>query len=775
MRLSDLRKILTLETRQIWRTLGIYSLVGVVAGLAGVLFTELVHVTGTHVLLAFTGIDPTQSGFDATPARVGLPGANWYWLLLVPTGGALLSGWLCATFAPEAMGTGTDNVINAYHRSGANVRRRVPLVKAVASALTIGSGGSAGVEGPVGFMSAAVGSLIGRFLKLSPAERRVMLMAGFAAGIGAVFHAPMATSIFATEVLYRQLDMEHEVLLPAVIASTLAYATYGALLGWEKLWVLPPMSFDGIVELLPYLVLALALALGGRMFVRLYQTVKKHVKRSSRIPLWLRPAIGGLGIGVVALFVPQALGVGYGMAQTAIGLQAGILTLVVLALAKMVTSALTAGSGGSGGLFAPSLVIGAVIGGVVASATRQLAPALDIEPASFAVVGMAGFFSSVVNAPLSTVIMVSELAGSYDLLVPTLWVCGIAWALGPKVGIYTEQISTRLEAPGHLADMMDAVLRRITVRDALDEGKPEPVTVPPDMPLRELVDVFAHTLQGVFPIVAPDSGRLLGVVDGRELRRTVGEEGFDQVFIAGDFRADALTIAPDASLHEAVSRMSATGYDEIVVVERDGADLVGILSRREIITAYHRRMLHLSGRPGTAGPPAEPSEPEVRPDDLFAALERGDILYDVEGRDHDSVLAEMIRRLDLPEACDRDELLRLLLARERLGSTHIGERVALPHPNTEQLPGLDEPRLVVGFLRHEVPWGYDDGSPQVETVCMLLTPSGPVHLALVGALARSLVDPVLRRLLHDRAPRKRIMDRFRELLCRRSATAPEDE
>lgn len=756
------------EARLVGRLLAIGGLVGVVAGLAAVAFTFLVEVTGLHVLGALAGIDPTAHGRDAGPAGISPPSGPRWWVLVLPALGALASGWLCARFAPEAMGTGTGSVIDTYHRRNGAVRRRVPGVKSAASALTIGSGGSAGVEGPIGFIAAGLSASLARLLRLSGVERRILLMAGFAAGIGAVFHAPMAASIFAAEVLYREMDLEHEVLVPSIIASTVAYAVYGAVHGWDPIWRIPPVGFHGILELVPYLALAIVVALAGRLFIALEHGIHRRLGQAQGIPLWLRPAVGGLGVGLIGLWIPQATGVGYGIAQTAIDGSVGVLTLLALAGAKMVTSTLTAGSGGSGGLFAPSLVIGAALGGVVAGATRQIAPGLAIDPAAFAIVGMAGFFANVINAPLSTVIMVSELAGTYRLLVPTLWVCVIAWLLNRRSSLYPEQPPSRLDAPGHLADMMGAVLRRITVRDAMDPRRPPPVTVSPETPLRELVYHFAHTQQGVFPISDPRTGRMTGVVDGRELRRVLGEVGIDELLIARDFQVPATTAHPGESLRDVVGRMTASGYDEVLIVdEHDPGKLIGILSRREIVNAYHRKMLETAPESVEAEAAVESraGDAEAAADlaNLAAALERGGVLRGLRADTREEALAAIVGQADFPPEADRRRLLEMLLERESLGSTHIGDGVALPHPQTDELPGLREPRLVIALLTRPVPWGDAPDADPVDTVCMLIAPSGPVHLALLGALARALSDATLRELLQRRASARALLDRLTAL------------
>ncbi len=734
--------------RQFGRLLGIYSLLGVVVGVFAIGFDAMVRAAA----------DLLTAPAAATTPGIGLPSGYGWLLLLLPAAGGLVSGLVCAFWAPEASGPGTGHVIDAYLRRRGEMRRRVPFAKTLAAAVTLGSGGSAGVEGPIGQVAAGIGGWFGRVFRLTAAERRVLVMAGLAAGIGAVFHAPMAAAIFAAEVLYSDMDIEHEVLVPAIIAATVAHGVFGGVRGWAPLLTVPYVDFPNALQLLPYLALACLLALGATLFIRLHEALRAALGRAPRVPLWARPALGGLGVGLVGAFVPQALGAGYGIVEIALAGTAGIGLLFFLAAAKMLTTALTAGSGGSGGLFGPSLVIGGALGGAVGVATMTLFPGLGVQPAAFVVVGMAGFFAAAANAPLSTVIMVAEVVGSYRLIVPALWVCTLAWVLSRRVRLFPDQVPSRLDAPFRLADMMGAVLHRIPVTDAMSERAW--TTVPPSLPLRDLVELFAHSTQGVFPITEPGTGRLLGVVDGRQLRHTLAESGVDTLLIANDFQVPALEVDEGETLFEAISRMTASGFDEVVVTRTGDAEQVaGILSRREVVNAYHRRMLERA--PDTT---ESIDATDEMPDDadLAAAIERGGVLHDVEASSPDEALTEMLRRAELPAESDRPRLLELLRAREALGSTGVGDGIALPHPHAEDLGAIDRPRVVVGLLERPLDWDAYDGEP-VWVVCMLLCPSGDTHLALLGALARALHDPALLRLLEQHAPERAILTRLREL------------
>lgn len=773
------------EAKRLWRIVALYGVLGALAGLIAVGFSVSVEWASQHILAQWTGIHPLNPGAStAGQAAVELTwpeGRRWF-VVVVPALGALLAGLLCARVAPETMGGGINHVIAAYHRFRGIIRARVIVIKSVATALVVGSGGSAGLEGPIAQIGAGVGALLSNRLKLTISERRILTVAGMAAGIGAIFHAPMAAALFAAEILYSELDLEYEVLVASIIASTVSYGVYGAMHNWSALFVFPPVVFDSPLQLVPYTVLAAVLAVGAAGFVFTMRLVSAKVGNSTAFPLWIRPAIGALGVGVMGLWIPQVLGTGYGIIELAVYGKLSVGVLLMLAVAKSVATALTVGSGGSGGDFAPALVIGAALGGAVGTLSADVAPYLNIDVAAFVVVGMAGFFAAVSSTLLATVIMVSEVVGSYHLLVPSAWVCLIAWLLSKRSRLFSEQVPTRMDAPAQLSDMMGAVLLRMRVSEALSPTRPMPQTVPTHLSMPQLVQCFSQSTQSVFPIVSGNPPKLVGVVDGRELRRHIGEEGIDHVLIAADFLAAAVTVTPQDTLHTAISRMMSSGYDELIVTaHHDDTEVTGVLSRREVIAAYHRRMLESQDDSDTPDPPPPdvpqppPPQPEV---DLQSSLKRGGILTNVAGANPADVLKNIVLRAEFPIELNRMELLELLLEREKLGSTGIGFGIALPHPNASHLPGLDSPRVVMAFLERPVDWQAVDGKP-VHTVCVVLAEKGPTHLRLLGALARVFSSPVIQNLIEAKTKPTTILRELNRLLndskTRTSGAEPPEE
>lgn len=580
------------------RVLMLSVVVGVAAGVGAIVFYTMLDAAKSVCLDGIAGYRPQPPGGEpplfpetATPFR------RWV-LLLLPAAGGLLSGWVVYRFAPEAEGHGTDAAIEAYHRKGGQVRARVPIVKAISAALTIGTGGSAGREGPIAQIASGFGSTLARWLELEPRERRILLAAGMAAGVGAIFRAPMAGALFAAEVLYRDLDLEYEILIPSIIASVIAYAVFTSQFGWNPLFVTPDFTFRNPLELVPYLLLAFLLAGGAIAYIKCFYGVHRLFARL-RMPNWLKPAAGGLAVGAIGFILPQALCTGYGPIQSALvhgtalqdrfgSIGAGLLVAIVAG--KILTTAFTVGSGGSGGVFGPAIAIGGAIGGAFGMLVEHVVPGLGIQPGAFVIVGMAGFFGAAAKTPISTIIMVSEMTGNYHLLVPSMWVCIIAYMLCYRHTLYVKQIRSRFYAPGHQRNMIEAILQNMTVADVLSRLPiPVPVPVPAAEPLPALLERFSRSEQTLFPVTGAD-GELTGMVTQRELRAAIaGGDMMHQSMIAADLAVPPVTARPSEPLSRAVRRMTDARMENLLVTdETDPRRIVAVLSQQDIMSVYDK-------------------------------------------------------------------------------------------------------------------------------------------------------------------------------------------
>ena len=610
------------KIRRIGRLTLLCILIGVVAGLGAAAFFTMLDAGSSFCfgyLADYHPKTPTNEQPMFEFVRDSNGGIVRWMVLILPMLGGLVSGVIVFKIAPEAEGHGTDAAIEAYHFKDGAVRTRVPFVKAIASMITIGTGGSAGREGPIAQIGSGFGSMLGRWVKASPHERRILMAAGMAAGIGAIFHAPLAGALFVAEVFYRDPDFEHEVLVPGFISSIIAYSIFGTIFGFHSLFGTPTeLVFDHAGILIPYLILALVSALGAYIYVKVFYGFRHLMFARVRLPNYLKPAIGGMLVGIVGFFLPEALGAGYGIVQMCFDGQvmslpsaegfrsllpdgvdpttAAALLLAVIGLAKIATTAFSVGSGGSGGVFGPAIVIGGAFGGATGLVCNQLFPGLDVQPGAFALVGMAGFFAGAANTPVSTIIMVSEMTGNYNLLLPSMLVCIVSYGLCKKTNLYEKQLRSRLDAPSKLGNMASAILKRLTVRQALARHSKEKfVIIPEAMGFRALVARFTDSTQACFPVVDADE-RLTGTIDAVDIRRIVTETGIDDLIIASDIEKTPSTVTGQESLLSAINKMMADDSHELVVVdEGDAAKVVGTLSRGDIISTYNRQIVGGAG------------------------------------------------------------------------------------------------------------------------------------------------------------------------------------
>lgn len=577
-------------------------LVGVVAGFGAIAFYWMLEGARHFFLEILVGYAPPGPAGERPLFPEGESPFRPWMLLIVPAIGGLISGSIVYFFAPEAGGHGTDAAIESYHFRQGAVRGRVPLIKAITSAITIGSGGSGGREGPIAQIGAGFGSLVATKLGLLPDERRRLMAAGMASGIGAIFHAPLAGALFAAEVLYRDVDLEHEVIVPAFIASIVSYSIFGIAFGWSPVFLTPDFVFDEPSQLLPYTILAVVVALGAALFIKVFYFTHDRFERL-KVPGYLKPAIGGLAVGIfgfVVWLLPDAyfpligaLGTGYGVIQTALTEPhtLGLVVLIGVGLGKMLTTALSIGSGGSGGVFGPSVVIGGALGGAVGLISERLFPGMDIHPGSFVLVGMAGFFAAAAHTPISTIIMVSEMTGNYHLLVPSMLVCVLGSLLTHRVTLYHKQLRSRLDAPSKMGNMLSAVLGKITVAQALgvgpEKGVPKHlITVPEAMTLRSIIDHYHSSDQSCFPIVDA-AGAVTGMIDGRDIRRALGEEELVELIVARDLARRPVKLTLSDNLLQATRLMNEGQTDEVIVVEAtNGTKPLAVLNRETIARAY---------------------------------------------------------------------------------------------------------------------------------------------------------------------------------------------
>lgn len=604
---TAIRNALDVDIRSTGKWFLLSVSIGVVAGLGAIVFQIASQSVSYYTLAGIAGYSPAETAGEhrffksnATDATISP------WLIVaVMAGGGLVSGALVFTFAPEAEGHGTDAVIEAFHHKRGFIRGRIPIIKTLASAITLGTGGSGGREGPIAQIGAGFGSFLATRLGLPTRDRRVMLVAGVAAGIGAIFRAPLAGALFATEILYSDADIESDALVPAAISSVVGYSVFAMSLPADKRFV--PLFGDQLhyslgspAELLPLGLMAVVLVAGGAVYIKTFYGLRTAFHK---LPIWpsLRPAVGAALAGLcgIAMYYafgqdPQALEVlsmGYGALQTALldSGSIGMRLLLAIALVKIVTTGLTIGSGGSGGVFGPSLVIGGCLGAATGEFFHGLWPSLAPRQEIYALVGMAGFFAGCAHAPISTIVMVSEMTGDYNLLLPTMWVSTLCFLMGQRWKLYEKQVPSRLESPAHRGDFLVDVLEEIHVSD-VPLGKSQ--TVSEATPLKEILELIPKSRQNYYPVVDAE-GSLVGIFSTDDVRSYLYDDAVWPLAVARDIMTTNLvSVTMDDDLNTALRYFAERNLDELPVLAPDSpGKLLGMLHRKELIAVYHQRLL----------------------------------------------------------------------------------------------------------------------------------------------------------------------------------------
>jgi CIC family chloride channel protein len=515
---------------------------GVLGALSARLFSFLLKTVQTLFLGGIAGYQPPELLHNPAGAGMQVVGPHGLWLIpLVTTLGGLISGFLVYSLSPEAEGHGTDTAVKAFHQASGFIRARVPFVKMVASALTIGSGGSAGQEGPTALITSGVGSVYATLGQRTAEDRRLLVLIGMAAGLSAIFRSPIGTALFAIEVLYSDMEFDAGALLYTVIGSVVAYAVNGLIVGWQPLFHVPAdLAAPAFIDYLWYAALGVAAGIVATLLPVAFYGIRDAF-RGLRVPPHVKPALGGLGIGLLALVLPQVLGGGYGWIQQTIDGRLTGMILLALVFAKIIALALTVSSGGSGGVFAPSLFVGAMLGGLAAHLFHQ-------PPAGFVIVGMAAVFAGAARVPLATMLMVTEMTGGYQLLgVAALSVMmsyliqtGISESFKYRT-LYEAQVRGRADSPAHHVEQLECAVHLL---DTCKISMPQTCTH---------LDLRALLASGI-PVDLPDGKKLvIGILKpkspfvGRKVKEILTERESDDLQIVAVFR-QGHTLLPHAAI-----------------------------------------------------------------------------------------------------------------------------------------------------------------------------------------------------------------------------------
>ena len=511
-------------------------------------------------------------------------GVPWYILILIPAAGLLIIYPLVTRLAPETKGHGVPEVMEAVVLRGGVIRPRIVIVKAVASAICIGTGGSVGREGPIVQIGSAFGSVMGQLLRFSAARIRTLVGCGAAAGIAGTFNAPIAGSLFAAEVILGDFGVPQ--FSPLVISSVISTIICRHYLGNMPAFVMPRYELISHYELFPYALLGLLAGVIGVSFSRLvYKT--EDVFDELKIPGFAKPLLGGILVGTLSIWFPHILGVGYDTIDLALAEKMSGILLLGLIFAKLAATSLSLGAGGSGGIFAPSLFLGAMTGGFLGSAVHHFFPSITAGAGAYATVGMGAVVAAATHAPLTAMIIIFEMTGDYQIIPPLMAACVISTVVALRMqssSIYTEKLRRRgiqLFEPLEIN-----VLKKVPVSHAITSN---PVTVKESAGFQELMNLLVNSSRSRFFVVG-DQNQYLGTISIHQLRNLLRErELLNPLIIARDIMDTTYpTLRRDDELDLAMQFFAQEHISELPVIS--GNKLVGSVRRANVMEEYHREL-----------------------------------------------------------------------------------------------------------------------------------------------------------------------------------------
>ncbi|MBA8825458.1 CIC family chloride channel protein [Saccharopolyspora lacisalsi] len=555
--------------------------IGAGAGLGAIAFRWLIK----WATLVLSG----HADYSATPGagHPWLPGWGSWFLLLAPVVAGLVYGPLVQRFASEARGHGVPEVMYAVSERGGRIKPQVSLVKTLASALCIGGGGSVGREGPIVQIGSALGSTFGQWVKLPERRLRVLVACGAAGGIAATFNAPLAGPFFAMELILQSFTIES--FGAVVLASVMASVVGRAVMGNEAFLSLPAFHLHSPAEFGLFAVLGVLIGASGVLFSKVLYLVEDVCDWLWRGPEWLRPAVGGLLLGGLLLVLPQMYGVGYPVLADAITGNYAIGFLLLLMVGKMIATSLTIGIGGSGGVFAPSLFVGAMGGTAFGLAAHALLPGIVASPGAYGLIGMGAAFAGAARAPITGVIVLFEITDQYSVILPMMLAVVVATLVSrtlSKSTVYTTKLRRRgidLEASHLRGSLPDS-----TVASVMEEL---PRTLPADTRLREAADTLAASGHDVLPVV-DSSGQYQGCVTARAVAEELGknERVSDTV---GQLAELPDTVSSETKLVDALEVLVGAEGSGVPVLTADETELVGWIRHQTLLSSM-RTAAHAS-------------------------------------------------------------------------------------------------------------------------------------------------------------------------------------
>ncbi len=574
--LENLRERIKILLMQDHNMLLLAALIGFLAGLASTLF---------RWLIGFFGVVFSPEGL----AWIGITGSSVPLLLpLMPMAGGIVTGIICHFFPDAVKENGVHRVIHAVALKAGKIRKRTLLTCSTTSALTIGSGGSAGREGPTVQIGSAVGSALGNMFHLSHERVQILVGCGAAAGIAASFNAPLAGVLFALEIILTNFTIH--TFSPIVVASVIGTATGRALEGNEITFHVPVHELVSYSEIIFYVVLGLLCGLVSKLFTIFYFKTSEIFDKKIHIPTPLKPALGGLVVGFIAIFFPAVLGNGYEFMEKALTGDLFWGLAFVLIFLKIFSTSVTLGSGGLGGIFAPALFIGSMLGAAYGTLVHAINPSFTASPETYALVGMGAVAGAVMQAPLTNILMLFELTNDYTIILPIMITCIISaytFRAFDENSFYIQKLLKEGTNIQHGREV--SILNAIKVKDVLSK---DVTMIPEGMPFRKILETISISKNFYFPVVNR-KGEMTGILSFHMVREMLFEEDLGDLIVANDLKVPSVkTLTPENNLNEAMEIFADLDVEQLPVVLKDDLNrVIGMVNRGEVVAAYNREVL----------------------------------------------------------------------------------------------------------------------------------------------------------------------------------------
>jgi len=558
----------------------IASFIGIMAGCANILFRTVTEVVHTQVF---------DRGFRFFGLEEG--GVNLLLLPLLPMIGMLLLIPLSLLFPGEVNGYGFTKFLRKVNIEGGFIRFRTIILKIVSASLTIGTGGSAGVEGPIAHVGGALGSQVGQFFRVSGNRMKVYIAAGSAGGVAAVFNAPIAGIFFASEIVLLG-TFEFSSFAALVISSALATVVSRAYYGESPTFPIPDYHLVNPVAEIPlYVIMGILIGIIAVIHIRFFYYVRDKFGELNMIHPQAKPILGALIIGTIAIFFPQIMGDGYGYIEEVLSGRGVLLVMFVLIFAKIIATAVTLGSGGSGGVFAPALFIGAVTGGAFGTVAHNLFPGVTATPGAYAAVGVGAFLAAATHAPLTGIFLLFEMTGNYLIIIPIMLSSIIGTAVAAR--LYKDSIDT-VDFSREGIDIHEgresAIMKSIRVGKAITEDVD---FIMKSANINNLLEIFRLAKGSFYFPVLDEAGQLYGIISMQDVKGILHDKQLRLSNTVGDIcTRDVITLTPDDNLYMAMMLFEKKGIEEIPVIEGPVDKWVlGMLKRRDVIAAYNHEVL----------------------------------------------------------------------------------------------------------------------------------------------------------------------------------------